>query len=353
MNLGSIKQRISDQVAAARERWPVLDHVLRTLSHYGEVLGTQLAAAVTYFGFLSFFPIIALAFAAVGYVVDYVPDAEQAVTEAMKSIFPGLIGTGSGQINVHAIASKKADVGVIGLVGLLYSGLGWVSALRKSLRGVFREAGAEKRNFVLGKLIDLVALGIIGVVLVASVALGTAIVGFAHDLIGAVGLSDVPGTTVLLRLAGVVVGLAANTVLFFIIYKLLPKQDDVPTRSVWQGAFIAAVGFEVLKQLAGTVIGSVTSNPLYGTFAVMIALLVWINYFSRLVVLGACWAATARTQAEVEVVPEEPPGMASRVVRGLVGVTAVAVLAFKRGGPPQVSARTRHPRSGKAAPRSS
>jgi membrane protein len=33
---------------------------------------------------------------------------------------------------------------------------------------------------------------------------------------------------------------------------------------------------------------------LYGAFAIMIALLVWINYFNRLAILGAAWAVTVR-----------------------------------------------------------
>ena len=50
-------------LAAARRRSRLLDHTMNTLKHYGNVQGGVLAGAVTYFGFLSFFPILALAFA--------------------------------------------------------------------------------------------------------------------------------------------------------------------------------------------------------------------------------------------------------------------------------------------------
>jgi membrane protein len=71
--IATVKQRIED----ARERRPLLDHLVRTVQHFGEVNGSALAAAVTYFAFLSFFPIIALAFAVVGFVSGAYPNAER------------------------------------------------------------------------------------------------------------------------------------------------------------------------------------------------------------------------------------------------------------------------------------
>ncbi|MBM7790866.1 YihY/virulence factor BrkB family protein [Tenggerimyces flavus] len=328
MNVQRLKQRALDTFERVKARWPVVDHAVRAGSHYGDRLGSQLAAAVTYFGFLSFFPIIALAFAVVGYVVAYVPGADAAVESALSSIFPGMIGDASGQINVAAIASRRGSVGLIGLVGLLYSGLGWISALRTSLQSVFDVVAEEGRNFLLGKLFDLIVLGVIGLVLVLSVTLGTAVTGFTDTVIGWIGLSGVPGMGTLLTIVAMAVGIAASTLLFFTMYRLLPKHN-APTRSVWQGALIAAVGFEILKQLAGLVIGNVTGNPLYGAFAIMIALLVWINYFARLVVLGASWAATATLPEESTEEPELEPKK-RKLAERFAAVAAVGVLATRR-----------------------
>jgi membrane protein len=326
MNVQRLKQRAVDTFARVRARWPVVDHAVRAGSHYGDRLGSQLAAAVTYFGFLSFFPIIALAFAAVGYVIAYVPGADEAVESALASIFPGMIGTESGQINVEAIASRRGSVGLIGLAGLLYSGLGWISALRASLQSVFSVVAEDERNFLLGKVFDLIVLGVIGFVLVVSVSLSTAVTGFTDSVIEWIGLSNVPGMGTMLTVLSMLVGIAASTVLFFTMYKLLPKHN-ARTSAVWQGALIAAIGFEILKQLAGLVIGNVTGNPLYGAFAIMIALLVWINYFARLAVLGASWAATASVPEAANDEPE--PTKPSRAER-FASVAAVGLLAARR-----------------------
>ena len=62
----SVKERFTSALARLRERRPIVDHVVRILEHYGAVGASQQAGAVTYFAFLSFFPILALAFFVVG-----------------------------------------------------------------------------------------------------------------------------------------------------------------------------------------------------------------------------------------------------------------------------------------------
>ena len=50
----------------SRERRPFVDHAVRMQEHYGGVKAGQQAGAVTYFAFLSVFPILAIAFFVVG-----------------------------------------------------------------------------------------------------------------------------------------------------------------------------------------------------------------------------------------------------------------------------------------------
>ena len=225
-----------------------------------------------------------------GYLVAYVPPVEQAATSALSSVFPGMIGSGPGQINVQAIARRRADVGIVGLLVLLYSGLGWVSAMRAGLQAVFEVQSEKKPNFVVGKAYDLLVLVVVGIVLLGSVGLGTAVTAFTGAVVRVLGLSEIPGAHLVVVAASIIVGIRANTLVFFAMYRLLPKHH-VPNRAVWLGSLLAGVAFEVLKLAAGLVIGTVTGNPLYGAFAIMVALLVWINYFDRLAILGAAWVA--------------------------------------------------------------
>jgi membrane protein len=59
---------LKDRIDRVRARWPFLDHLLHTQEHIGRVKANQQAGAITYFGFLSVFPILALAFAVVGLI---------------------------------------------------------------------------------------------------------------------------------------------------------------------------------------------------------------------------------------------------------------------------------------------
>ncbi len=81
--MASLKQRIASRVSAIRQRRPLVDHAVRTQRHYGGVGGSQQAGAVTYFAFLSFFPIMALAFFVIGYVSQVYPDAKDTLREAI------------------------------------------------------------------------------------------------------------------------------------------------------------------------------------------------------------------------------------------------------------------------------
>ena len=163
--LDSVKQRVSD----VRERRPVVDHLVRAVEHYGEVNGSALAAAVTYFAFLSFFPILALAFAIFGQVTKVYEDAQDTLVDAANSVLPGLVGGDNG-VPLETLQAAAPGIFSVGILLTLYSGLGWLSGMRTALMAIFEEPEREQPNFLIGKLRDVLALLALGSVLVASVA---------------------------------------------------------------------------------------------------------------------------------------------------------------------------------------
>jgi membrane protein len=279
--------------AGWRARYGWLDHAVRAVQHFGAVQATILAGAVTYFGMLSIFPILALVFAVIGYIAAVDPGARDQIITALRDLLPGLFD----QLSSDQLRNAAGAASVIGVLGFLYSGLGWLAALRTALQTAFQVPPKSRRNAIVSKLVDLVALAIIGGILMTSVAASSVVTAATNAILEAIGLADVPGTGTLLRLLGVLLGIAASTLLFFVIFKVLAGAP-APARDLWQGALLAAVGFEVLKLLATWLISSASSNPVYGSFAITVALLVWINYFARVTMLGASWAITARTTAE-------------------------------------------------------
>lgn len=285
--MASLKERLTDLVAEIRKRRPAVDQVVRMQEHYGASKASQQAGAVTYFGFLSVFPVLALAFFVVGYVSKVYPDAQDTLVDAIKSMFPGLIGSGENKLNIEDIQDSAATAGIIGVVGVLYSGLGWLSALRDALITVFELPDREQPNFVMGKARDLITLVIIGTVLLFAVAFTGLVSGFSGDLLDWIGLDTELGW--LVSLLTIVLGLLANAVLFFAMFRLLAA-PDIPKRAMWSGALLGAVGFEILKQLSTLLIKATQDNPAFQVFGLALILLVWINYFSRVILYSAAWA---------------------------------------------------------------
>ncbi|MBT2224473.1 YihY/virulence factor BrkB family protein [Nonomuraea sp. NEAU-A123] len=283
----SAKARGGRIVESWRIRRPGLDHLMRTVQRYQLRFGDRLAGAVTYFAFLSFFPLIALAYALFGYVLSNDTNAIRALEKAIKEQLPGL----ADQINLQAIAEARATAGIIGLAGLLYAGLGAVDALRGALAEISM-ATAPPLNFFVGKLRDLISLLMLGVTMVVSVLIGGAATQATTNVATTLGLGSAPVTTGTLWLVGLVASVAADWLLFLIVLGWVGRTTQ-PFRVLARGALLGAVGFGLLKQVASLLLAQTLSNPVYGAFAVMVGLLVWINLSARFVLYVGAWTATA------------------------------------------------------------
>ncbi|NUW40886.1 YihY/virulence factor BrkB family protein [Nonomuraea rhodomycinica] len=270
-----------------RVRRPFIDHWIKTVQRYQLQSGDRLAGAVTYFAFLSFFPLVALGFAVFGYVLTNDEAAMKALSKAIEEQLPGI----AHQIDLQGIATAKATAGIIGLLGLLYAGLGAVDALRGALREMSMTT-SPPLDYFRGKLRDLVTLVLLGAALLASVL----VTGFATQattwVVRFLGLDDTALNNAGLFLAGLGASLVADWLLFVIVLGWVAKPTQ-PFRVIAKGALLGAVGLGLLKQAAGLLLSHTLNNPLYGAFAVMVGLLLWINFSTRLILYVAAWTATA------------------------------------------------------------
>lgn len=288
--MASLIERIKARVGRIRAKLPVLDHLLSMIGHYGTVNGNAQAGAVTYFGFLSVFPILALAFFVVGSLSKVYYGLNDLET-AINSVLPGIVGNGPNQIDVHTFQNNANAIGLIGVIGLLYAGLGWLSSMRSALEVMFEKPQQEKPNFFVGKARDLMVLAVIGATMLVSVAVSGAITGFAKDILKWLGLADRPINDWLLFLVGHGLGILVTTLLFIAMFVLLAR-PGLPRRALVESAILGAVAFEVLKGLSVYLIQLTHGNPAFRTFGVALILLVWINYTTRVVMFAAAWAYT-------------------------------------------------------------
>jgi inner membrane protein YhjD len=284
----ALEERVKGLLRRARARWRTFDHLGRAYDRYREQRGDRLAAALSFYGFLSFFPLVALAFAITGYAVAISPGARDAVSEAIDQVVPRI----ADKLPVQQIAAAKAGASVFALVGLAWSGLGWIGVWRESLRTIWRGAEANG-NTILNKLRDLGVLGLLGLALLASVTLSGFTTSATHAVLRWIGLAGVAGAGTFLRLVAVSVAIAANTLIFLVLFSQLAG-----TRATWRqllrGCVFGAVGFEVLKLIGAYLVGHTVRNPVYASFAVLAGLLVWMNVASRFILFTAAWTATRR-----------------------------------------------------------
>jgi membrane protein len=283
---------VADTAGAVRAKRPFLDHIIRAYSRYTADGGDRLAASATYFAFLSFFPIVALAFAVTGFVVDAYPDAQDSLTKQINDYLPGL----ADRLDVTSIGNAKVGVGIIGLLGLLLAGLAWIDALRDALRLVWHQ-DVDVGNIIMRRLRDITVLAGLGLTLLASLvvtSLSTSATGTFLDWIGLSGSTAAAWVTGILAL---LVALAIDTAVFLYLFWRLPGQTD-RSRSA-RGAVLGAVGLEILKVAGTWLVGKTTGNPVYGTFAVIVGLLIWINIVMRWTLFVAAWTVTAPYDSDV------------------------------------------------------
>lgn len=294
--MASLKERLTGTVERLRERHQVVDHLARLVQHYGRVNGNAQAGAVTFFGFLSFFPLLALGFFVVGQLAK-VYDAKRDLVQAIDEVLPGIVGPEQGQIPLSTFEENAAAIGLLGLAGVLYAGLNWLSGMRDALEVMFEMPTRAQPGFVVGKGRDLASLAVIGFVLIVSVGLSGLLTAFTEALLGFVGLEQTLVTKGLVGATALVLGIAATTVLFLATFRLL-VDPDVPKPALLHGAFFGAVAFEVLKGLAGLLLAGTRDQPAFQAFGIALILVVWINYFSRVVMLAAAWAYTSPLAVE-------------------------------------------------------
>jgi membrane protein len=269
-----------------RARWGWLDAVLRATERFGAVGGGPLSASIALAAFLSLFPLLLVGIAVVGFVSS--GDTGFA-TDLVSEL--GLEGR-SAQVMTDAIAaaegSRKA-ASVVGVAGLLWSGLAVVGSLQNAINAVWQEKGR-------GLADRLVALRWLAGAVVLF--LGTAVLGPIATFL--------PGWAAPLL---VVAGLALSTVLFLWTYTTLGHNHQ-GWRAHLVGAVVVAVGVEVLKQVGSFYVPKAvaSSSALYGSIGVIFAVLAWLALYGQLIVYGAVvnvlrWEADEGT----DVIPLEVP----------------------------------------------
>jgi len=273
-----------------RQARPWLDHLVRAGLRYNGQKGDYYAAAITYFSVLALFPLVMVGFSAAAFVLAGHPELLMQLQDKIAMGVPGSMGTTINDLITNSLKSRGA-VGVIGLVGALYAGLGWVANLREALTEQWDQQH-KRGSFLKTKLTDLAALGGLGLALVVSLALSAVGGGGSTFILDKLGLSRLPGAFIIIAVLAIALSIVATWALFVWVIARLPR-ERVSGRSAARAALLAAVAFEVFKQLGVFYLQKVTAGPAGATFGPIIGILVFFFITSRLLLFATAWAATA------------------------------------------------------------
>lgn len=260
------------------------------------------AAAVSFYTLFSLAPITIIAVGVAGIVFG-----KEAATLQFSAQMTQLVGKPGAEVVQKAMeASAREDEGwaatAVG-IGLLLIGATTVfGQLQDSLNAIWSVTAQPSRSgwavMIAQRLISFGMVLVVGFLLLSSLVLTTA-------LTAAVTLSQgwMPVAPWVLQAADMVAGLALVSVLFALLFKVLPDVK-VRWREVWLGAFVTAILFTIGRFLIALYLGHSAIASTYGAAGSLVALLIWIYYSSAILFYGAEYIRAHRLSRGLPVEPK-------------------------------------------------
>jgi membrane protein len=261
---------------AFQTRHPAVGFPLAVVYKFVDDRGPHLAALITYYGFVSLFPLLLLLTSVLGFLLQDDTELQQRILESALSDFP-LLGPALVE-NIGTFRGSGPAL-VIGILGSLYGGLGVMQAAQAALNRIYAVPRFAQPNPLLSRLRSLLLVLVLGLAAILSTALTACVATFSGRL-------PVPGP--LVTALGTTTSLAINAGIFLVLYQVLTARR-LDWRTVAVGAGIAAVLWELLHLLGTYYFGNyvMRSSDIYGVFGVILGLVVWIYLQALVVVLAA------------------------------------------------------------------
>ncbi|MEB4208329.1 inner membrane protein YhjD [Mycobacterium sp. 94-17] len=295
----------------ARHGW--IDHVIRAYRRFDDRNGGFFAAGLTYYTIFAMFPLLMVGFGVVGFMLARRPQLLSTIDDQIRSQVTGALGNQLQELMNSAI-DARTSVGVIGLVFAVWAGLGWISHLRQALTEMWWDEQIEWPGFLRNKFSDLLAMVGTFAVIVATVALTT--FGNAAPMAALLKWLGIPQFVVfdwLFWLISLLIATLVSWLLFTWMIARLPREKVSLVDSMRAG-LVAAVGFEVFKQVASIYLRTVLRSPAGAAFGPVLGLMVFAYVTAYLVLFCTAWAATASDDPRSRpVAPPAPAIIAPRV----------------------------------------
>ena len=270
-------QAAASRVMAGRRRSRYFDHLCRALLRYDEVQGGRLAAAIAYYGFFAIFALLLIGYSLFGILLTN--------NTRLFDIVRDFLGQNLPFLDLQQVLSAGRTVGIVGIVGLTFTGIGWVEAIRSSQRLIWR-LNQQPGYIGVRQAVDLLVL--VGILLLLA-ASQLAVYGLEELLDwlagGRMGL--------LLSAASLVLTVAVNMLLATALLGAVPRLR-MTVRRMLPPVLQVGIGITLLNTVGKSFVGLVQRNPAYGLVASAVGALVYLYVFNQLLLFGAAWAATSQ-----------------------------------------------------------
>jgi membrane protein len=286
--------------------WNLLSLAKATLLKWSEDDVATHAASLAYYTVFSIAPTLVIAVAVAGSLFG----AEAARGEIQAQI-QGMVGdAGAKVIEDMMVSAAKPGAGLLasllGALLLIFGATGVFAALQNALNHIW---GAKPRttngviSFLRTRFVSFAMVLGTGFLLLVSLVVSAGVSAVGKWMGGLV-----PGLESFWQSVNFLVSFGVVTVLFAMIYKVLPDVK-VAWADVWLGAAVTAVLFNIGKLAIGLYLGKSSVASGYGAAGSLAVLLVWIYYSAMILFLGAEFTqvrATARS-ARREQAPTASP----------------------------------------------
>ncbi|WP_448207312.1 YihY/virulence factor BrkB family protein [Azospirillum sp. sgz302134] len=244
----------------------------------------SLGAAIAFYTIFSLAPMAILVIALAGLVFG-----DEAARGALVGQLATLVGEDAGKTVQDLIAragshGRSVWASAIGIGTIVVGATTVFAELQTALNRVWKAAPPAESTItwlVAVRLKALALIGAIGFLLVVSLVVSAALAAFgtwaAHYL---------PALPTLLWLFDVTTSWIVLTVLFALIYRILPD-TRIPWRDVWLGAGVTAFLFAVGKFLIGFYLGTSGVATVYGAAGSFVLILLWVYYSAAIFLFGA------------------------------------------------------------------
>jgi len=256
--------RLVDRIDRFQQRHRWLGFPIAVLYKFIDDQGPYLAALITYYGFLSLFPLLLLLASVLGFLLQGNPDLQADILNSTLRQLP-VIGNELGE--ARGLRGSTGAV-IVGGVVATYGALGVAQAVQNAMNVAWAVPRHQRPNPIAARVRSLLLIATAGLAILAT-TVTSAIVSTAGDWGPELGR----GTAILATAATVI----ANAAVFVLAFHVATARRP-PWRDVLPGAITAAILWQLL-QLAGPAWAASTfkgSSDTYGVFALVLGLLGWL-----------------------------------------------------------------------------